>query len=534
MFAVQGNTVVPIVGGRRAPPIDLTGLLELVKAKQAAQNVRRRGLLGSLAAALGAGERRAGGAGAGAGGARRGLLQGGGAILAISSLDYDGSTLWLVLSNGCAGGWRLAFRCQCGLDVLPRRPPSTRFVCHRSTPAPPPLPSAATSTATWPPASAGRRSPPRAPPAPWSSTSWVGGRGQPRRGAAHLPVLHSQLLPAGRPCPKSGGAAAWRPSRPRTRLLCPPRLPLQAPPSSSTRPAPRCCAGARRRRAASAAGPRPAAAPRWPPAACAACWRSCVPTRFTCWTAPVGAAPRRAAPLSPLRPACSQTPPVVTARRASAPGRPHSLATVARLPPAARPADARGAAFRPLRGLSACSLAFDTADFLWASLYEGVRLHGRGGCMGGWLAGWLPRRRRLAVRLAVQPGGVPGSVASGRVAVLHGAQPGASLRAQAPGGVAAMGRGGAAGSRAVAEADPRRPRARSRQGACSGVAYVLPRELEAQVSGAGGGSLLVRQAHPASCDELEAGEHGVGDAVELYCFKAATDEVTSECRVGAG
>lgn len=97
-----------------------------------------------------------------------------------------------------------------------------------------------------------------------------------------------------------------------------------------------------------------------------------------------------------------------------------------------------------------------------------------------------------------------------------------------------MGRGGAAGSRAVAEADPRRPRARSRQGACSGVAYVLPRELEAQVSGAGGGSLLVRQAHPASCDELEAGEHGVGDAVELYCFKAATDEVTSECRVGAG
>lgn len=60
------------------------------------------------------------------------------------------------------------------------------------------------------------------------------------------------------------------------------------------------------------------------------------------------------------------------------------------------------------------------------------------------------------------------------------------------------------------------------------MAYILPRELEAQVAGTGGGSLLVRQAHPASCDELEAGEHSTSNAVELYCFKTATDEVSSE------
>lgn len=69
-----------------------------------------------------------------------------------------------------------------------------------------------------------------------------------------------------------------------------PTLP-QAPLSSLTRPAARCCAGARRPKAASRAGRRPAAARHLPPAACAVCWRRCVPTQCTCWT--VRVSPKR-------------------------------------------------------------------------------------------------------------------------------------------------------------------------------------------------------------------------------------------------
>lgn len=59
---------------------------------------------------------------------------------------------------------------------------------------------------------------------------------------------------------------------------------------------------------------------------------------------------------------------------------------------------------------------------------------------------------------------------------------------------------------------------------------MLPRELEASLAGTG--VVLARVAHPAACDELEAGTHTPADSVELYCFKAATDEVTSEWRGG--
>lgn len=68
------------------------------------------------------------------------------------------------------------------------------------------------------------------------------------------------------------------------------------------------------------------------------------------------------------------------------------------------------------------------------------------------------------------------------------------------------------------------------QGACSGLAYMLPRELEAQLAGSGGSAW--RLAPLAACDELEAGVHSAADSVELYCFKAATDEVTSEWHGG--
>lgn len=99
MFAVQGNNLLPIVKGKKMPPIDLAGLLALISAKQAGQGApRQRGLLSGLASTLGKWSLQADGAGAGA--VHRNLLQSSGG-LAISSLDYDGSTLWLVLSNRC-------------------------------------------------------------------------------------------------------------------------------------------------------------------------------------------------------------------------------------------------------------------------------------------------------------------------------------------------------------------------------------------------------------------------------------------------
>ena len=73
MYSVQGSELFTYFDGSKAGPFDLAGLLALVNG--------------------------GGGGGSPAAARRRRLLQQGGS-LSISSLDYDGQTLWVVLSNG--------------------------------------------------------------------------------------------------------------------------------------------------------------------------------------------------------------------------------------------------------------------------------------------------------------------------------------------------------------------------------------------------------------------------------------------------
>ena len=68
MYSIQGNQLFIYLGGQVAGPFDLSGLLALVNG------------------------------GSGGGGGRRLLNSSSG--LSISSLAFDGSSLWVVLSNG--------------------------------------------------------------------------------------------------------------------------------------------------------------------------------------------------------------------------------------------------------------------------------------------------------------------------------------------------------------------------------------------------------------------------------------------------
>ena len=68
MYSIQGDQLFIYLGGQVAGPFDLTGLLALVNG------------------------------GGGGGGGRRLLVRSSG--LSISSLDYDGNSVWVVLSNG--------------------------------------------------------------------------------------------------------------------------------------------------------------------------------------------------------------------------------------------------------------------------------------------------------------------------------------------------------------------------------------------------------------------------------------------------
>ena len=73
MYSVQGSQLYTYRGGEKAGPFDLAGLLALVNG--------------------------------GAGGGRRLLQDASSSGLSISSLDYDGSSLWVVLSNGWVQVW---------------------------------------------------------------------------------------------------------------------------------------------------------------------------------------------------------------------------------------------------------------------------------------------------------------------------------------------------------------------------------------------------------------------------------------------
>ncbi len=84
MYSIEGSELFIYLGGQKVGPFDLAGLLALVDSGSSS---RRR--------LLDANGRRG----------RRLPEDGSSSGLSISSLDYDGSSLWVVLSNGWVQAW---------------------------------------------------------------------------------------------------------------------------------------------------------------------------------------------------------------------------------------------------------------------------------------------------------------------------------------------------------------------------------------------------------------------------------------------